>query len=39
MYDIFYLKSLSAVRSDKSKPYHEKDLYTNRFAIWAHYRH
>jgi hypothetical protein len=36
MYDIFSLKSLS-------KPYHEKDLYTHRFAIWDHslarYRH
>jgi hypothetical protein len=29
MYDIFYLKSLS-------KPYHEKDLYPNRNAIWDH---
>jgi hypothetical protein len=26
MYNIFYLKSLS-------RPYHEKELYTNRFAI------
>lgn len=36
MYDIIYLKSLSAFGRDKSKPYHEKDLYTNRFAIWDH---